>query len=682
MKGIFTTLLCLICCIALSSDIDSLIVKKNNCQHTTSCISLLAEICTEAAMQRDVKLLTKYTSEYEIFLDSVEDKRKKIEGYKILGAAYELIYNYSYADSLYRKALIHEKNLNQKVLLQLDIANTLKRRGDTDKSIDVINQVLSGELPDNDPILLAELYIQRGYAHLEIRETASAIDDFTKAKALASDHKNSVVYKNANLELNEMYTRSKSLEKVLHLYQEKLQLAELETDYVATLVTHANILQTLNILGQYNEVIGSGHQALALKKRHNILSGAGTIYAQMAQAFYYLNKKDSALVYCNQGIKLSLNTNEKKDFADNLYIKALILVSQSKYDEAKVIVEKIFELRPYEDLEAQELYAEILIQLGSVKEGFESLAYLWTKRLDEFSIEEVYKTLSLLMDERFEAEQEQKQQAFYHKLQLHNFRNKLFALGLAVLLIGVCLHVQSTDSNKLNEMYELLDKRNVALKKFSNITSSDLNKPIQNILKSTEQVIQTNPRTPRQLKEYKYVEYIKECTKNLLAVTEELKVFSEISLTKAPLEKVCFDEVVQIVTQNLNARLKNSSGKIVYRNENKIKYVEFPKSLLILVVQNLVQNGLKHNDSEHPLVSVFLRKTNRRIIIEIKDNGKGIAAEHHEHIFKPFKTIGKTETSKSSGLGLSICKNILENYQQELWLESDGHSGSSFYFSL
>ena len=103
--------------------------------------------------------------------------------------------------------------------------------------------------------------------------------------------------------------------------------------------------------------------------------------------------------------------------------------------------------------------------------------------------------------------------------------------------------------------------------------------------------------------------------------------------------------------------------------------------MLVLVLQNLIQNGFKYNESDHPEVTVHVATgTKGKTFFQVNDNGIGIEEEYFERIFTPFKTLTNKSITQSSGLGLSICKTILERYGGSIHVASDGKNGSTFSF--
>ncbi|NEW78899.1 MAG: HAMP domain-containing histidine kinase [Gelidibacter sp.] len=98
------------------------------------------------------------------------------------------------------------------------------------------------------------------------------------------------------------------------------------------------------------------------------------------------------------------------------------------------------------------------------------------------------------------------------------------------------------------------------------------------------------------------------------------------------------------------------------------------------VFQNLISNAVNFNDKEVGLVEVAVKENEDFYTFSIKDNGQGIPKEYHEKIFNTFTTLGYHE--KSTGMGLSIVKRVLDLYGGDIWLESEVLKGTTFYFTL
>ncbi len=95
-----------------------------------------------------------------------------------------------------------------------------------------------------------------------------------------------------------------------------------------------------------------------------------------------------------------------------------------------------------------------------------------------------------------------------------------------------------------------------------------------------------------------------------------------------------------------------------------------------------VENGLKYNRSEFPEVKVKYKFNDRKHLITVEDNGIGIEEEYYKTIFEMFKRLNNKEHYEGTGMGLAICKKIVERYNGNIWIESQPNSGSRFHLSF
>ncbi|MDO9039642.1 MAG: ATP-binding protein [Lutibacter sp.] len=143
--------------------------------------------------------------------------------------------------------------------------------------------------------------------------------------------------------------------------------------------------------------------------------------------------------------------------------------------------------------------------------------------------------------------------------------------------------------------------------------------------------------------------------------------------------------------------LKTNTIDLNIKVNKIIKSLDIPKNINIVIngklpvlkadarrlrqiFQNLISNAVNFNDKEAGLVEIGVEETEGFYTFSIKDNGQGISKEYHEKIFNTFTTLGYHE--KSTGMGLSIVKRVLDLYSGEIWLESEVLKGSTFYFTL
>jgi len=143
--------------------------------------------------------------------------------------------------------------------------------------------------------------------------------------------------------------------------------------------------------------------------------------------------------------------------------------------------------------------------------------------------------------------------------------------------------------------------------------------------------------------------------------------------------KVNMNDIVNEVIQILYL---NQTAATVDFQIGKLGTINAHPTLLRSLFQNLIINAIKFKSPDRPIhIKIFNESKNTDIkIIKIQDNGIGIPEEYYDKIFEPFVRLSKNESG--SGIGLRICKKVVELYNGKIWVESKVNEGSTFCFTL
>jgi light-regulated signal transduction histidine kinase (bacteriophytochrome) len=226
---------------------------------------------------------------------------------------------------------------------------------------------------------------------------------------------------------------------------------------------------------------------------------------------------------------------------------------------------------------------------------------------------------------------------------------------------------------------EILAKKNKQLEKFTYIASHDLKTPIRNITSFATLVERDLNR-----KEYEaipeHLAYIKSSALQMYALVEDILQISTLDYADHEVREM--NNLNQIIDQ-VKLTLHN---EILAHNAN-IQVESLPDyncnpSEFYLVFQNLLQNSIKYNNSEVPNIRVWATTTDHELQIHVADNGIGIEKIYHEQIFEFFKRLHTNEQYEGTGLGLGLCKRIIESYQGSISLQSVPGEGSIFTIKL
>jgi signal transduction histidine kinase len=221
-----------------------------------------------------------------------------------------------------------------------------------------------------------------------------------------------------------------------------------------------------------------------------------------------------------------------------------------------------------------------------------------------------------------------------------------------------------------------LEYSNKELESFAYITSHDLKGPLRGIATIAEWLSQDyadklDDEGRNNLK------LLKQRTRKMNDLIEGILQYSKIGKPNFQAEQIDPVNLINEITALLQP--KNNTSIIVSDN---LPLLIINKTLLIQVFENLLSNAIKHiGESGGKIIVDSIRKQNECVFF-IMDTGPGIDAKYHQKIFEMFQTLHPDKNSDSTGMGLSIVKKIITNFNGRIWVESESGKGSSFYFSF
>jgi hypothetical protein len=223
-----------------------------------------------------------------------------------------------------------------------------------------------------------------------------------------------------------------------------------------------------------------------------------------------------------------------------------------------------------------------------------------------------------------------------------------------------------------------LARSNADLEQFAYVASHDLQEPLRMVTAYT-QLLGERYRGKLDDNADKYIGYASEGAQRMQILIQDLLAFSRVGRNGIAHENVDCNAVMKEVLQTLAAAIQQSGAIVTY---NALPVVWADRTQISQVFQNLIGNAVKFCGKEPPLVSVEAEGADHYWRFSVSDNGIGIAPEYAENIFVVFQRLhGRTEYP-GNGIGLAICKKIIERNGGNIWVESQPGSGSSFKFTL
>ena len=232
------------------------------------------------------------------------------------------------------------------------------------------------------------------------------------------------------------------------------------------------------------------------------------------------------------------------------------------------------------------------------------------------------------------------------------------------------------DANKRG--VEDLARSNRELEQFAYVASHDLQEPLRMVAAYT-QLLAERYKGKLDAEADKYINYAVDGAVRMQGLVRDLLAISRVGRQATELTQIDCNALLQTALANLQAAIEESGARVVYE---PLPTVAADGSQLLQVLQNLIANAIKFHGAEPPLVRIAADKKDREWLFSVSDNGIGIAPEHAELVFVIFKRLHTQSEYAGSGIGLSICKKIIERHGGRIWVTSEPGHGSTFNFTL
>ena len=232
-------------------------------------------------------------------------------------------------------------------------------------------------------------------------------------------------------------------------------------------------------------------------------------------------------------------------------------------------------------------------------------------------------------------------------------------------------------AGELQSINRQLSNANEELGQFTSIASHDLQEPIRTIksfLKIIERKLQQGDSTDL----VRYTSKSIEAADRMKALISNLLDYSQLDKADMPITEVDTSALMEEVLQNLNAAIARCNAQVIIYTEIDTLYGN--RSQLVQLLQNLISNSLKFRGSQRPKIEISIKKEGKIIKGSVTDNGIGIEQEDLSKVFEIFRRL-KTGY-EGTGIGLSICKKIVDKHNGNIWVESVPGIKTSFYFTL
>lgn len=224
-----------------------------------------------------------------------------------------------------------------------------------------------------------------------------------------------------------------------------------------------------------------------------------------------------------------------------------------------------------------------------------------------------------------------------------------------------------------------LEQSNRDLQEFAYIASHDLQEPLRKVMAFGDRLANKYGNAIDETGQ-DYLKRMLDASQRMQILINDLLTFSRVTTRAQPFTKVNLDELIQDVVSDLENQLERTQGKVQF---SRLPTVEADPTQMHQLLQNLITNALKfHKPDTAPLVQVSAAKTGKVCRLSIQDNGIGFDEQYLDRIFKPFQRLHSRQEYEGSGMGLAICRRIVERHGGEITAQSKLGEGATFIVTL
>ncbi|MBA3706443.1 MAG: response regulator [Bacteroidetes bacterium] len=233
-------------------------------------------------------------------------------------------------------------------------------------------------------------------------------------------------------------------------------------------------------------------------------------------------------------------------------------------------------------------------------------------------------------------------------------------------------------NKELKQHSDELARINEELEKFAYVASHDLQEPLRTIT-SYIQLLQIKYKDKLDTEGNEFMGFVIDASSRMRNIITDLLEYSRINRNKEILQPVDCNIILEEALENLHTSINKNQAVIQC---DKLPTIRANRIQMVQLFQNLISNAIKFKRDITPEIKISSQKTGEDYLFAVQDNGIGIEQKYANKIFQIFQRLHSMQDYPGTGIGLAICKKIVQQYGGKIWMESEMHKGSTFYFTI
>lgn len=221
-----------------------------------------------------------------------------------------------------------------------------------------------------------------------------------------------------------------------------------------------------------------------------------------------------------------------------------------------------------------------------------------------------------------------------------------------------------------------IHEQHESLEVFTHALAHDLREPVRTIRSFAELILQSNTFSGKTAGHF---QHIRSAADRMHMLIETVFLYTRLEDPRQMDREICGASiVVQEALENMNQLIQERSAAI---HSDALPEIYANRTQILQIFQNLISNAIHHNNKDIT-VDIEAQDSKNYWLFSVKDNGIGIERANFQKIFEPFKRLQQHEEEEGAGLGLAICKKIVESHGGKIWCDSEPGTGATFLFTL
>ena len=237
---------------------------------------------------------------------------------------------------------------------------------------------------------------------------------------------------------------------------------------------------------------------------------------------------------------------------------------------------------------------------------------------------------------------------------------------------------KKTEVDRLRLTVETLKRSNSELEQFAYVASHDLQEPLR-MVTSYMQLLEQRYKGKLDADADEFIAYAVDGANRMRSLINDLLSYSRVGRLGKPFKPTNCESVLEVVLKNLQTSVEDTGALVTH---DQLPVVMADEGQLVQLLQNSISNAIKFHRKEPPRIHVSAHVEETEYLFSVRDNGIGIDPQYFNRLFKVFQRLHTKEEYPGTGIGLAICKRIVERHGGRIWLESQLGIGTTIYFTL